>query len=269
MELVILDIKLRGNWRTMTHSKKLWNKRCAPAAQQSGLLSPRPSYHCHVDVAQREMVHSKVWCDLYCHGGDYDSIVPELGVVQDVGQANQGHILGAGRGVERGVLSFHRGAASVAWQVVEQQYNTQCWSATGYCSVIGDQARRRLHQSINQLHLSLTKSCPQNKHVSWSRQSTVWWTWIKSSYATLVWVQTGNKKCTDRHLSTDHALSQAVTEPKYFVQGSLCHLEQGLQASAHRPNSACCLLLWSVTRLVFPIPLWISGLSSYYHGRIN
>ena len=51
-------------------------------------------HHRHVDVAQREVVHSKVWRDLHCHGGHDDGIVPELGVVQDVGQANEGHVLG-------------------------------------------------------------------------------------------------------------------------------------------------------------------------------
>lgn len=57
------------------------------------LLTCQP-YHCHVDIAQREVVHGKVWCDLHCHGGDYDGVVPELGIVQDVGQADEGHVLG-------------------------------------------------------------------------------------------------------------------------------------------------------------------------------
>lgn len=57
-------------------------------------LLTRQPHHCHVDVAQREVVHSEVWRDLYRHGGYYDGVVPELGIVQDVGQANQGHVLG-------------------------------------------------------------------------------------------------------------------------------------------------------------------------------
>lgn len=39
------------------------------------------------------MVHSEVWRNLYRHGGHYDGVVPEFGVVQDVGQANQGYVL--------------------------------------------------------------------------------------------------------------------------------------------------------------------------------
>lgn len=69
-------------------------------------LLTRQPHHCHVDVAQREVVHGKVWRDLHCHGGDYDGVVPELGVVQDVGQANEGHVLQDGREGRDGLLSF-------------------------------------------------------------------------------------------------------------------------------------------------------------------
>lgn len=56
-------------------------------------LTPQ-SHHCHVDIAQSEVVHGEVWCDLHSHGGHYDGVIPELGIVQDVSQADEGHILG-------------------------------------------------------------------------------------------------------------------------------------------------------------------------------
>lgn len=72
-------------------------------------LPTRQSHHRHVDVAQGEVVHSEVWRDLYRHGGHDDSVVPELGVVQDVGQADQGDVLGEegeGREGKNSELSF-------------------------------------------------------------------------------------------------------------------------------------------------------------------
>lgn len=58
--------------------------------------TPQP-HHRHVDVAQCEVVHSKVRGNLDRHSSHDDGIAPELRVVQDIGQANQGHILGEGR----------------------------------------------------------------------------------------------------------------------------------------------------------------------------
>lgn len=69
-------------------------------------LVPPQSHHCHVDIAQSEVVHSKVWRDLYGHGGHDDSIIPELGIVQDVGQTDEGHILGR-RKREKGGNELH------------------------------------------------------------------------------------------------------------------------------------------------------------------
>ena len=40
------------------------------------------------------MVDGEVRCYLHRHGGHDDRVVPELGVVQDVGQADEGHVLG-------------------------------------------------------------------------------------------------------------------------------------------------------------------------------
>ncbi|OBS57449.1 hypothetical protein A6R68_11425, partial [Neotoma lepida] len=71
---------------------------------QLSWLTPR-SHHRHVDIAQSEVVHGEVWGDLHSHGGHYDSVIPELGIVQDVGQADEGHILGEDES-ERGELSF-------------------------------------------------------------------------------------------------------------------------------------------------------------------
>lgn len=71
-------------------------------------LLTRQAHHRHVDVAQREVVHSEVWRDLHGHGGDDDGVVPELGVVQDVGQANERHVLWEeGERGEQWFLDFH------------------------------------------------------------------------------------------------------------------------------------------------------------------
>lgn len=95
MDLAISDTKCTGNWRTLIVKEVLQSKVCPGERGRVGVLCPHyQSHHCHVDVAQREVVHSKVRRDLYCHGGYYDSVVPELGIVQDISQANQGHILG-------------------------------------------------------------------------------------------------------------------------------------------------------------------------------
>lgn len=52
------------------------------------------THHRYIDVSKCEVVHGKVGCDLHGHGGHDDCIVPELGVVQDIGQADEGHVLG-------------------------------------------------------------------------------------------------------------------------------------------------------------------------------
>jgi len=63
---------------------------------QQGWSAPLPGqpHHRHVYVAQREVVDGEVRRDLHRHGGHDDGVVPELGVVQDVGQADEGHVLG-------------------------------------------------------------------------------------------------------------------------------------------------------------------------------
>lgn len=94
--LAMRGTKRTGNWRPLTPSREFEGTGMPGGGSGGGdLLRPhqRP-HHRHVDVAQREVVHGKVWCDLHGHGGYYDCIVPELGVVQDVSQADQGHVLG-------------------------------------------------------------------------------------------------------------------------------------------------------------------------------
>lgn len=41
------------------------------------------------------MVHDKVRCNFHCHAGDCESIFPKSGILEDVGQTDEGHILSA------------------------------------------------------------------------------------------------------------------------------------------------------------------------------
>lgn len=52
------------------------------------------THHRYIDISKCEVVHGKVGCDLHSHGGHDDRVIPELGVVQDIGQADEGHVLG-------------------------------------------------------------------------------------------------------------------------------------------------------------------------------
>lgn len=50
-------------------------------------------YHCYIDVGQSKVVHDKVRCNFYCHAGNCESVLPETGILKDVGQADEGHVL--------------------------------------------------------------------------------------------------------------------------------------------------------------------------------
>lgn len=50
-------------------------------------------YHCYVDVGQRKVVDDKVRCNFYCHAGDCERVLPETGILKDVGQADEGYVL--------------------------------------------------------------------------------------------------------------------------------------------------------------------------------
>lgn len=107
MILAVSDTKRTGNWRTRIVKEVLQSKVCRGERVRVGTLCLHSqSHHRHVDVAQREVVHSKVRRDLYCHGGYYDCVIPELRVVQDISQANQGHILEWQRGKKGKMLVF-------------------------------------------------------------------------------------------------------------------------------------------------------------------
>lgn len=75
--------------------------------QLQGRLVPHQCFlklfHRHVYVAQREVVDGEVRRDLHRHGGHDDGVVPELGVVQDVGQADEGHVLHLVRSIMEGL----------------------------------------------------------------------------------------------------------------------------------------------------------------------
>lgn len=42
------------------------------------------------------MVHDKVWSDFYGHAGHRESVFPQPGVLEDVGQADEGNVLFSG-----------------------------------------------------------------------------------------------------------------------------------------------------------------------------
>lgn len=50
-------------------------------------------YHCYIDVGEGKVVHDKVRCNFYCHAGNCKSVLPKPGILEDVGQADEGHIL--------------------------------------------------------------------------------------------------------------------------------------------------------------------------------
>lgn len=57
----------------------------------------RLNYHGYIDVGEGKVVHDKVRCNFHCHAGDRESIFPKSGILEDVSQTDEGHILWAGR----------------------------------------------------------------------------------------------------------------------------------------------------------------------------
>lgn len=60
-------------------------------------LRKNENYHGYIDVGKGKVVHDKVRCNFYCHAGDRESIFPKSGILEDVSQADEGHILYAPR----------------------------------------------------------------------------------------------------------------------------------------------------------------------------
>lgn len=130
-------------------------------------LAPTPSHHRHVDIAQSKVVDSKVGCDLHSHGGHYDSIIPELGIVQDVGQADEGHILGKEEREENWALLLTLpdtkhpvrllGDDRVRHRSTQDQAAACSWS-------LHEEQNRSLHRKKTRKTLSLTK--PSRKSIN-------------------------------------------------------------------------------------------------------
>lgn len=57
----------------------------------------RLNYHGYIDVGEGKVVHDKVRCNFHCHAGDRESIFPKSGILEDVSQTDEGHILRAPR----------------------------------------------------------------------------------------------------------------------------------------------------------------------------
>lgn len=57
----------------------------------------RLNYHGYIDVCKGKVVHDKVRCNFHCHAGDCESIFPKSGILEDVSQTDEGHILSAPR----------------------------------------------------------------------------------------------------------------------------------------------------------------------------
>lgn len=66
-------------------------------ATKAGVERERIDHHGDVDVGQSKVVDDKVRRDLHCHAGDGDGVLPKSGVLEDVGQADEGHVLYARR----------------------------------------------------------------------------------------------------------------------------------------------------------------------------
>lgn len=56
------------------------------------------------------MVHDKVRCNFHCHAGDRESIFPKSGILEDVSQTDEGHILL----VQRKMLTINVVLANIA-----------------------------------------------------------------------------------------------------------------------------------------------------------
>lgn len=57
----------------------------------------RLNYHGYIDVGEGKVVHDKVRCNFHCHAGDREGIFPKSGILEDVSQTDEGHILWARR----------------------------------------------------------------------------------------------------------------------------------------------------------------------------
>lgn len=58
-------------------------------------------YHCYIDVCEGKVVHDKVRCNFYCHAGNCKSVLPKPGILEDVGQTDEGNILVHNSGGEK------------------------------------------------------------------------------------------------------------------------------------------------------------------------
>lgn len=83
-------------------------------------------YHRDVDVGQSEVVHHKVRRDLHGHAGDGERVLPQPGVLEDVGQADEGHVLVCSK---RGGW----GERNIQLRRLATQLENQSAAGIGYC----------------------------------------------------------------------------------------------------------------------------------------
>lgn len=80
-------------------------------------------YHGDVDVGQGEVVHHEVRRDFHGHAGHREGVLPQPGVLEDVGQADEGHVLRPARAGNKTYFSVFTtvtlvGAGSSGWRTL-------------------------------------------------------------------------------------------------------------------------------------------------------